>query len=330
MILLDLELGDGAGAALEFLAEAAADRLVVVLTGDRVSDRVEVARRGGRGFLARDRSPAETVDAVVALRERTRNVGTRVLAVDDDRLVLESIASLLGGAGLDVQICNDPTRFWEQLEAHRPDLVVLDYDMPKIEGPDLCRAMRNDARWELTPVLFLTARADPDSIRLIFEAGADNYVSKPFVGPALLGRISNRLERVRMMRTLAEVDPLTLLANRRRSAETLDSFCAMADRLEQPLCVAVMDVDNFKGVSDCGGHAVGDAVLRGIGLALARAFRSEDIASRWGGDEFVVGMYAMGIEDARERLGRFLEELREAPVAAGVHVTMRRDGRVPE
>ena len=323
LILLDLEAGGEAEVTLELLAVASERRPVVVLTGAEGPDRVEVARRGGRGFLSRELAASELVDAVLAVRERLRTAGTRVLALDDDPLVLSSVAALLATAGLEVTTCSDPDRFWEELELNPPDLVMLDYDMPEVEGPEMCRALRNDPRWEALPVLFLTSRDDPDSMRRMFEAGADDYISKPFVGPELLGRIANRLERVRMMRTLADTDPLTGLANRRRSQEALEPLCAMAKRYEQHLCLAVLDVDKFKQVNDSGGgHAAGDEVLRGIGAILLRSFRAEDVASRWGGDEFVIGMYGMAADDGRERLGRLLEQLREGPVAAGLTVTM--------
>jgi diguanylate cyclase (GGDEF)-like protein len=96
----------------------------------------------------------------------------------------------------------------------------------------------------------------------------------------------------------------------------------MARRFGQPLCLAVLDVDDFKTINDTGGHATGDEVLRALGAMLTRTFRAEDVAARWGGDEFVIGMYGMAGEDGRERLGRFLEELRGAPIAEGVEVTM--------
>jgi diguanylate cyclase (GGDEF)-like protein len=322
LVLLDLETGGDGAAALEFLAEAAEERPVVVLTKEGGADRVEVARHGGRGFLSRELAPSELVDAIVVLRERLRTAGTRVLALDDDQIVLSSIASLLGAAGLEVSTTTDPARFWEELELRPPDLVMLDYDMPEVEGPEVCRALRNDPRWEALPVLFLTSRTDPDSVRRVFDAGADDYVSKPFVGPELIGRIANRLDRVRMMRTLADTDPLTGLANRRRSQEMLGTLCAMARRFDQPLCLALLDVDDFKTINDTGGHATGDEVLRALGALLTRTFRAEDVAARWGGDEFVIGMYGMAGVDGRERLGRFLEELRGAPIADGVEVTM--------
>ena len=197
-----------------------------------------------------------------------------------------------------------------QLEEEEPDLVVLDFDMPGVTGVELCRALRNEPRWATLPVVFLTSRADADSVRAVFDAGADDYVTKPFVGPEVVARILNRLERVRLFLALAETDQLTGLANRARSVELLESYLRLANRTGQPLCVAVLDVDRFKQINDRHGHAMGDAVLQGLGAAIRRTFRGEDVGARWGGDELVIGLYGMADGDGRERLGRFLEDIR--------------------
>ncbi|HEY2259118.1 MAG TPA: response regulator [Solirubrobacteraceae bacterium] len=311
VVLLKLSIQGVTGPALRFLAEVSVERPVMTLTGaEEEIDRVEVARHGGRGFLAPSLEPSEIIAAALDLRERVRVRGTRILAVDDDAVVLGLLRSVLGEADFTVATCQDPTQFWERLEEVSPDLVVLDFDMPKISGPDLCRAVRNDSRWAGLPVIFLTSRLGPDSVRTVFDAGADDYLSKPFVGPEVVARIGNRLERVRLYRALAETDVLTGLPNRRRALESLGALLRMAARQQQPASLAVLDVDRFKSINDTHGHLGGDAVLRELGAVLRQFFRGEDVVGRWGGDELVVGMYGLGNADARERLGELVEDVR--------------------
>lgn len=311
IVLLDLSIGDDADAALRYLDQASADRPVMVLTGGTETvDRVEVARRGGRGFLAQSLEPCEVIAAAIDLRERVRVRGTRILAVDDDATVLAALQSVLGEAGFTVATCQDPAQFWERLDEVSPDLVVLDFDMPGISGPELCRAIRNESRSAGLPIIFLTSRTDAESVRTVFDAGADDYLSKPFVGPEVVARIGNRLERVRLYRTLADTDVLTGLSNRRKSVEGLESLLRMADRQHQPASIAVLDIDLFKSINDAYGHAGGDAVLRELGAVLPRFFRGEDVVARWGGDELIVGMYGLAEPDACECLGDFVEEVR--------------------
>lgn len=312
VVLLNLSIAADAGAAMGFLAEASAERPVMVVAGgDEQVDRVEVARRGGRGFLARSLEPSATIAAAIDLRERVRVRGTRILAVDDDAIVLSVLRSVLGQADLTVATCEDPAQFWERLDEVSPDLVLLDFDMPEISGPELCRTIRNEPRWAGLPIIFLTSRTDAASVRTGFDAGADDYLSKPFVGPEVVARIASRLERVRLYRALADTDGLTGLPNRRKSVEALEALLRMADRQQQPASLAVLDVDRFKSINDSHGHAGGDAVLRELGAAMRQFFRGEDVIARWGGDELVVGMYAMTEADGRQRLGDFVEEVRE-------------------
>jgi diguanylate cyclase (GGDEF)-like protein len=166
------------------------------------------------------------------------------------------------------------------------------------------------------PVLFLTARTDPDTVREVFEAGGDDYLTKPVVGAEFLGRISNRLERVRVLRQLADTDALTGLSNRRHATEVLDRFVRTAERFGQPLCLAVLDLDRFTAVNDRYGHAVGDEVLRRLGELLSTTFRGEDVVARWGGEEFVVGMYGMSRDDGVQRIAELLERWRRETFAS--------------
>ncbi|MFL5844696.1 MAG: response regulator [Solirubrobacteraceae bacterium] len=318
LLVLDLAAPEGVGEALDVLAAAALELPVVVLTDpELLVDRVEVARRGGRTFLPRRASPLDLVDAVLSLRARLRPRDATILAVDDDPAMLDALSVVLGAAGLRVERCENPGVFWESLERVRPDLVVLDVDMPHVSGLELCRALRGDARWESLPVMILTARTDQATVVDVFAAGADDFVSKPFIGPELLARIHGRLERVRLFRALAETDPLTGLANRRRSYEALTESLAGSDRLGEPLSLSVIDLDGFKQLNDVHGHAAGDSALRAVAGALNRTFSGMENVARWGGDEFVVSMPGLTAADARERLAAFLEDLRAAGVGKG-------------
>jgi diguanylate cyclase (GGDEF)-like protein len=311
VILLNLSIGADVEDAMRFLAEVSPAHPVMVVANpaERV-DRVEVARHGGRGFLDPGLEPLATVAAAIDLRERVRVRGTRILAVDDDGTILAALKAILGEADLTVETCSDPRQFWERLEETSPDLVVLDFEMPVISGPELCRAMRNDPIWAGLPVIFLTARTDPASVRTVFAAGADDYLSKPFVGPEVVSRIGNRLERVRLYQALADTDGLTGLMNRRKSVEAIDVLLRMGRRQGQPVSLGILDVDRFKSINDTYGHAGGDELLRDLGTLMRQWFRGEDIIARWGGDELVVGMYGMSGADGRQRVGDFIEAVR--------------------
>jgi diguanylate cyclase (GGDEF)-like protein len=235
-----------------------------------------------------------------------------VLTVDDDALVRRTLESVLGAEGWRVVTRATGDELLEVLAETLPDLVVLDVDMPGRGGLELCRALRADPRWAVLPVLVLTGRTDLETVRGAFEAGADDFVAKPIVGPEVVARIANRLERTRLLRALAETDHLTGLVNRGAAEAAIERLLRLAHRHRQPLALAVVDIDRFKAINDSEGHAAGDVALRGVADALRSAFRGEDVVCRWGGDEFVVALYATGAADAR---GRVAAALGRAPVA---------------
>jgi diguanylate cyclase (GGDEF)-like protein len=328
-VLLDLSLERGGEGGLELLAELSSHtpRIPVLVLTARGSfaDRVEVARMGGMGFLQKPVPPSSAVDAVEGVLHRGRQGRSSVLAVDDDPLILHAVETLLAPAGVQVHVLNDPLRFWEALEEACPDAVLLDIDMPRVSGIELCRVMRNDARWSTTPVIFLTARTEAETVQRVFAAGADDYVAKPFVGPELVTRVTNRLERVQLHRALADSDPLTGVANRRRSEELMGQLVHLAVRQKRPFSLGLLDLDHFKRVNDRHGHGMGDEVLRRVARLLERSFRAEDVVARWGGEEFVVGMFGADKEDGARRIEVVLEQLRdevfELPGAEPLRVT---------
>lgn len=284
--------------------------VLVTTSRDGLIDRVTAAQLGARGFLPRPLGPVQTLDAINQLLVRLRTTQSTVLAVDDDPSIHGVLHALLNPRGLRLTSLADPLRFWESLEMTSPDLLILDVDMPHLSGIELCRVVRNDPRWSSLPILFLSASDDSETLHRLFSAGADDYVRKPIVGPELVTRLLNRLERTRLLRSLAETDALSGVANRWKSSQMLEQYLRLADRYRQVIAVAVLDLDHFKGVNDQHGHAAGDEVVRRLGCLLRSSFRAEDVVGRWGGEEFVVGMYGMSRRDGVRRMTQLLDSLR--------------------
>jgi diguanylate cyclase (GGDEF)-like protein len=231
--------------------------------------------------------------------------------VDDDTRTLALMRSLLRPWGLQVTTLSDPRRFWETLETCDPDLLILDVEMPHRDGIELCRVVRNDSRWASLPILFLTAHTEPDVLNQVFAAGADDFVGKPVIGPELVTRIINRLERIRLLRQRAEIDPLTRVSNRQKSTQQLETYLHRARHNHQSVCFALLDVDNLKQINDRYGHSMGDTILRHLGYLLRQQFDREDVVARWGGEEFVVGMYGVSSATAVQRLQQVLTALEQ-------------------
>jgi diguanylate cyclase (GGDEF)-like protein len=240
--------------------------------------------------------------------------GARILAVDDEAQLSKGLTTLLGRRGMVVTAINDPLQFWNVIGEVNPALVMLDLEMPKISGTELCRAMRNDRRWNQLPVVFLTGHTDPDSVRRLFAAGADDYVGKPFVPAELVMRIESRLTGVKARRAPVDTDPVTGLATAGRTTEVIERFLRLARRKSDPYSVAVLEVDDFSTLVETYGRPVGDRILRTIGELLPKSFRGEDVVGWWGwwgGAEFMIGMYGSSKEPSAIKLTQICTKIGE-------------------
>ncbi len=326
VILLDLAVSGQEHEGMSLLEELSERTLpvpVIVLTSkDGFTDRVEVARRGGLGFLARASSAGQIVEAVTQLISRLHAGDVRILAVDDDPQVLAILRALLEPREVCLETVNDPLRFWDALQSFAPDLLVLDVDMPHLSGVELCRVVRNDARWAEIPVIFLTGHDDAETVHRVFTAGADDFVAKPIVGPELLTRVFNRLERLRLRRRLLEIDLVTGVWNRGKGSQMMAGFLDLARRHGQPFCLGVIHVMGLKEINVKHGRGAGDAVLERVSHALSDGLRSEDVLARWSGEELAVGMYGLTRYDGVQRLTQLLEAARRESAVGDGHAVL--------
>jgi diguanylate cyclase (GGDEF)-like protein len=197
------------------------------------------------------------------------------------------------------------------LEETRPNLILLDLEMPKLSGTELCRSIRSDRRWSELPVIFLTGHTDQASVQRVFGAGADDYVGKPFVPAELTMRIESRLSGVKARRAPVETDPLTGLPVAGKATELIDRFLRLARRKSDPYSIAVLQVDAFENLTTTFGRAVANAVLRSMGELLPKSFRAEDVPGWWGGADFIIGMYGSTKEHAAIKLGQICAKIAE-------------------
>ncbi|MGI2909567.1 response regulator, partial [Tolypothrix sp. VBCCA 56010] len=178
------------------------------------SHRLQVARHGGHTFLQKPLPIAQIIQAVTQVLQHAPNAEAHVLAVDDDPKIGALLQVLLTPWGIKVTTLNDPQRFWETLESIKPDFLILDVEMPDVNGMEICQVVRNDPRWSELPILFLTVHNDANIINRVFAVGADDFVSKPIVGPELVTRIINRLERIKLRQRLAQTQQAEAAASK--------------------------------------------------------------------------------------------------------------------
>jgi diguanylate cyclase (GGDEF)-like protein len=232
----------------------------------------------------------------------------KILSVEDDPNYIGAIGEMLRSVGHTVRIISRPDRLLEELTDFRPELLLLDWDLPQVSGYDLARIVRSDARHELLPIIFVTARTGKRERRAAARAGADDFLTKPFTPDELVETVDTQLRRHRVLRRRLESDSLTELLNRASALSAIEDMLAIAEHRQTGILLAIIDVDHFKRVNDELGHPAGDRVLREMAAHLRASLRAADVAGRLGGEEMIVAMEG---QDKNELL-KVLDSIRES------------------
>ena len=244
---------------------------------------------------------------------------TRVLIAEDDPVSLRLVEVMLAKWGYDPVPARDGVEAWQALQAdNAPRLAIIDWMMPRKDGVAVCRDLRKQPDRPYIYILLLTAKTQERDLIEGLDAGADDYLTKPFSSEELRARLfaGERIVAVQQQLTAAREalreqairDSLTGLFNRRYLEEALARELRRAEHGNLPLSLLMMDLDHFKDFNDRHGHAAGDAVLKELGLLLEQHTRREDVACRFGGEEFVLILPGASAEVAARRS----EEIRQA------------------
>lgn len=233
-------------------------------------------------------------------------LNANVLIVDDQDVNVRLLEHMLGGAGyVSVTSTTNPFDVCELYRKNRYDLVLLDLQMPRMDGFQVMESLKEIELDNYLPVLVITAQ--PKQELRALQAGAKDFISKPFNVAETLARVHNLLE-VRLLhkkvRNYAKVqesralhDPLTGLANRQLLADRVSQAITHAQRSMSVMALLYIDLDGFKQINDTFGHDGGDIVLKLAASRLVAAVRHEDTVARLGGDEFVIVLWQISSAD---------------------------------
>ena len=222
----------------------------------------------------------------------------RILVAEDSLVIRAVVCDQLEDEGYEVVEAIDGEDALEKCASMRPDAILLDIEMPLLDGHQVLARLRQDPELRDIPVIFLTGRTRTEDMVAGLRNGAHDYLRKPVEPAELIARVGGAVrikrlqdelrERNDELRRLSETDALTGVTNRRAIDERLEVLTAASRRHQQPLSLLLFDIDHFKRINDSKGHPAGDRVLQEFVARLRAAIRPDDVIGRWGGEEFVI------------------------------------------
>ncbi len=246
----------------------------------------------------------------------------RAIVVDDDPAVRDILSHFLSTQCIESATASNGIEAVALLDDFEPRLVIADWEMPGMDGLELCRCIHARSGTRHIHFIMLTCHSEPDRMRRAFDVGVDDFLAKPFTEGDLLARIHSAQRALtihdelsrrstgslqmneqlfqlnRRLQTLAITDDLTGLFNRRQGMLRLEEHWSLSERYGKSLSVLSLDIDHFKRVNDTFGHSAGDQVLQGVAEVLRDSVRSTDIVCRVGGEEFLVILPAQTVQEA--------------------------------
>jgi diguanylate cyclase (GGDEF)-like protein len=250
-----------------------------------------------------------------------------ILVVDDLPVNIQLIQNYLSGVGYDTMSANNGEEALIRVRERQPDLILLDVMMPRMDGFETCRHLKNNLTTQYIPVIMVTALNELDDKIRGIEAGADDFISKPFNRLELLARVKSllrvktlhdqlqvkirQLEQMKeQLRALAVTDGLTGVYNYRYFRQYLAQEIRRAERHRLIVSLAMLDIDFFKRFNDAYGHLAGDEVLRIVARLMKGHTRAIDVVARYGGEEFAIILPETNKASARivaEKVRRLVE-----------------------
>jgi diguanylate cyclase (GGDEF)-like protein len=275
---------------------------------------VALMRAGIDITIPADEQPSTVLNCILDLVQTTEQEQYRVLVVEDSRVAVALIQRTLAQHGMHTQAINDPEKLLDVLESYRPDLILMDMYMPRFNGVEATRVLRQMTAYKSIPIVYLSGESKVGMQVEALRLGGDQFLSKPFNPVLLAAVVKTRIERFRETQRSSRLDGLTGLLNHTAAKSSLKAMVGQT-AAHATLTVAMIDIDHFKSVNDTYGHPVGDQVIRGLAWLLKGRLRSSDLTGRYGGEEFLIALPDVNLEQAKVVIDRIREDFAVLPHA---------------
>ena len=284
--------------------------LFIASEGD-ITARLQAIRLNGIAYLVK---PFLTQELVMRLEHAflEKNKAHRILIIDDDKNIAQTYFKILEEGGFQPRINTHFTQVLPTISEFNPDLILMDIYMPYCNGLELATIIRQQTVYDGIPIMFLSSEEDTYKQLNAMSVGADEFIHKSVEPKYLNYAIKNKISRYKSLRANMVIDGLTNVFNHTNIQQQLEIAIKLSDRLEKPLSIAMIDLDNFKYINDHYGHLAGDYVLRNFCLMMRRRLRATDIIGRYGGEEFLIifpntnfSIAKQVIEDLKQQFNEF-------------------------
>ncbi|MEZ0316614.1 MAG: GGDEF domain-containing protein [Methylophilaceae bacterium] len=288
----------------------------LIYLGDQSSIEPIVAlmRTGIDVTIPVEEQPARVLNCILDLVQSNEQEKSRVLIVEDSRVATTVIQRTLTEHGIDTHAISDPGELLNVLESYRPDLILMDMYMPRFNGVEATRVLRQMEAYSSLPIVYVSGESEVGMQVEALRLGGDQFLIKPFNPVLLAAVVKTKIERYREAQRSSRMDGLTGLLNHTAVKSQLK---IMVDQIatHQTLTVAMIDIDHFKSVNDTYGHPVGDQVIRSLAWLLKGHLRSNDLIGRYGGEEFLIALPGISAEQAELVIDRIRGDFAALPHA---------------
>jgi len=276
---------------------------------------VALIRAGIDITIPAEEQPLVVLNRILDLVQTDEQEKSRVLIVEDSQVAVTVIQRTLAQHDIDTRAINDPGELLHELESYRPDLILMDMYMPRFNGIEATRVLRQMEEYSSLPIVYLSAESEVGMQVEALRLGGDQFLSKPFNPVLLAAVVQTKIERYRETQRSTHLDSLTGLLNHTASKSLLKNMVTKVSKINtsSALTVVMIDIDNFKSVNDTYGHPVGDQVIRGLAWLLKGRLRSSDLIGRCGGEEFLIALPDISPEQAFSIIDRIREDFSTLP-----------------
>ncbi|GEM_PF-742378 len=269
--------------------------------------RLAAVRANVADFIVKPFNNTSLIEKINRVVQRKKNAQYTIVLVDDQESMGNFYRTIFEQHDIHVEFIKTAQELFDSLENLKPDLFLLDMFMPDINGLEIATMLRQEEKFDFAPIIFLTSDDTAETKLSVLEYGADDVISKQTPAHFVARQVIARLNRSNVISNFVSKDALTGVLNHGQIIESASSVLRLSKRNNTENVLALIDLDKFKEVNDTYGHGAGDRVLCTLGQQLRRSMRDTDKVGRYGGEEFIIVLQGVELDDALAKLNDMRE-----------------------